>query len=153
MTESATPQPEFPYITAAFGSTVPGDTKGVLIVRDAFGHTTRHVDYAKMEAWFSEHHPEVFTTDGGKRTFNLGHATPAMLTEYFEHDARTKPRLAALEYGCLVDPERNFGYANGSWAPAVAAGLSTPPGTKHIEGELGLPHGVPCRHAKTAAAN
>ncbi len=154
MTGSATLQQEseFPYITAAYSSTDPGSTKGVLLVRDKFGHSTRQVDYAKMEAWFSEHHPSVFTTDGGKRVFNLGHATPAMLTEYFEYDARSKPRLAAIEYGCLVDPERHFGYANSNWGPAVAAGLSTPPGTKPITGDLCLPHGVPCRHAKTAVA-
>lgn len=153
MTDSTT-KPEFPRITAAYASTVPGSTKGMLLVRDEHGHTTRHIDYAHMESWFSQHHPSVFTEDGGNRVFNLGLATPTMLSEYFAcpesvPEDQRKLRTQARELGCLVDPlAHGYGYTRPDWGPSVAAGVGEIEGATLITSDLSLPHGVRCRPVK-----
>ncbi|MDZ4837000.1 MAG: hypothetical protein SGJ27_24725 [Candidatus Melainabacteria bacterium] len=129
--------PKFPAITAAYGSSTPGSTKGMMLVRGEFGHSTEHVDYADMEVWFSANHPEVFTTDGGKRTFDLERVTETMLKAYFAHDRSNKPLPKGFELGCMVDTTKHpyFSYARNftGWAPAIAAGVTDVDGHVRIE--------------------
>ena len=110
----------------------------MMLVRGEFGHSTEQVDYADMEVWFSANHPEVFTTDGGKRTFDLNRVTQTMLKAYIAHNRRSLPSvLKGIELGCLVDPTKHphFRYARNfeGWAPAIAAGVADVDGHVRIE--------------------
>jgi hypothetical protein len=127
--------PGLPSITAAFGSSKPDSTKGMLIVRDKLGHSTRHVDFADMEAWFTANHPSVFSTEDGARTFNIGAITPEMLDAYFAHNAAKDPSLTKLlQLGHLVGPNVNgYQYAQRGWAPGIAAGVVNVDGHVRIE--------------------
>lgn len=99
----------------------PAGTEVMFFLREGFGHHTEILDAADMEAWLSEHHPEVFTTDGGNRTLDFSALAPEVLAPCLKH-ARAKKwersPLKGIEYGHLVDadhPYMNYATVSADW--------------------------------------
>jgi hypothetical protein len=97
----------YPYIFGAYGSTIPGNTRGVLLVRDEFVGGTQHIDFAQMDAFFEERHPELFVTAGDKRVLDMT-AIPPTALKAFLATQRPNIELKALEVGHLVTPGHSY---------------------------------------------
>lgn len=106
----------------------PSKTEIMLFLREGFGHHTETLDLADMEEWLTEHHPEVFTTDGGERILDLGKLEPDVLAPCLKH-ARAKKwersPLKGIELGHLVDAGHPYmSYSNArAWPTGTAVGV------------------------------
>ncbi len=119
-----------PAVLGCWGFTnKPGSTEAMLFLREGFGHHTEILDIADMETWLGEHHPEVFTTDGGSRLLFLGDVPSEILAPCLAYARKMKaernPR-PLLEFGHLVDSNHAYlEYAGRirEWRPGVAVGV------------------------------
>lgn len=111
----------FPRVVCAYQSNRPGKTTGILVVRDEIGCSTRHIDFAQLDSFCAQHHPELFGANGDERVLDLDALPPTALTAFL--DTQHSPCDAAaraIAVGHLADQHAFLGYSPAAqWTPGV----------------------------------